>query len=82
MQPLDFTRRLMFAWIIPILAYWCMLYALTRQADPMAFPIISSAALLVPTLNAGVLLIQFRSKGFALLVGLLLPACALWFIAF
>ena len=75
-------ERLWFGWAIPVAVYWVALYIVTRTADPMAFPVIFAAAVLVPVLNAWVLVPKFSNWGVAAICGALLPisAIALGFI--
>lgn len=79
--PLQFHQRLWFAWVVPVVAFWLTLYVLTRNADPMAYQIIYSAALLVPTANAWTLVPKFRTRITATLIGFILPIVAVVFFA-
>ena len=72
-------QRLWFGWAIPVAIYWAALYIVTRNADPMAFPVIFAASVLVPVINAWVLLPKFRSRGIAAACGALVPIGAIAF---
>ena len=50
---------------------------MTRNADPMAFQIISAVAILVPVVNTWALIPKFRTKVAAMLGGIVLPIVAM-----
>jgi hypothetical protein len=77
---LPLQQRLGIAWGIPVAAYWLWLYVATRNADPMAFPIIFSASVLVPFLNLWVLFVKSANWFTAVAMGLLLPVAAALFL--
>jgi putative effector of murein hydrolase len=72
--------RLGWGWFVPVLAYWAFLYIASRHADPMAFPVFFSAALVVPILNAWVLLPKFKARASALGAGIAVPVLAAVFL--
>lgn len=78
--PLPLHQRLGFGWGVPVAAYWLWLYIVTRNADPMAFPIIFSAAVFVPFLNLWVLFVHSSNRLAVASLGLLLPVAAALFL--
>ena len=77
---LPLEQRFVFAWGIPVAAYWLWLYLATRNADPMAFAIIFSAAVFVPFFNLWVLFVKSANRLTATAIGFLLPVAAALFL--
>jgi len=80
LQPLPLGERIWLAWMLPVLAYWLFLYIATRDASPMAFPIIFAAAVLVPVANTWVFLPKVRGRWRAVVLGSIVPVLAVIFL--